>query len=163
MARSQLIADGIRGAVTINTDDIMEYLPGYTSMILLGEISGTPVSNMETAAIYHEPAKDIGKAMLKDFKENRISFVFDGTGTTENRFAKEWRDLRDAGYEINVIAVTAPSETRQERALDRSVQMGRHVPPEVVAEGRSSSEWVTLLTKYRNANKVDTFEIIENI
>ncbi len=160
-ANSEL-REGIKGAVTFNTDDVMETLPGYKAMMDMGVLNGLPVSDQMAADIFHDPAEEINETLLQERVGQGQSFIFDGTGNNLGKLQARMGDLKAQGYTINVAVVTADSNIRQERAEKRSIGNGRWVPAEVVSKGRDPQQWNQVLTQFEHDGLVDAFEIVEN-
>lgn len=151
--------DGLAGAYTLNTDDIMESLPGYSPMLHLGTMSGYPISRKDAAKIYHDPAKKINKKIMDQLITEKKSFIFDGTGANVDKLRHKIQKVKDAGYEIQVVVITADMDTRQKRVYLRSIITGRYVPETVVAGGQKDTyEWDKIL----NELGVTRFVIREN-
>jgi predicted kinase len=155
VAENKELEIGIRGAISLNSDEIMEDLPGYTTMLTLGEYGGVPVSNKAAANIYHEPAKKIMKSLMREAREEHQSIIFDGTGNNQANLERTMEEFKEAGFAVNIIAVAAPVEVRQNRVEQRGITSGRFVPPTVVQEGRSEGEWQHFLDTWKSQGKVD--------
>ena len=140
------LKQGTWGALYFNTDDVMELLPGYTSLLKMGSMKGVPISDMDAAAIYHEPAKAIASLLRKRALELGESIIFDGTGSNIKKLERMIKTFKEEGYIVNVIAVAAPANIRQGRVASRAVHTGRFVPPWVVQKRRSKGQWDMYLT-----------------
>jgi adenylate kinase family enzyme len=163
LSTDQDFAAGVRGAVVLNSDDIMATLPGYSSLLALGEISGTPVTSVDAAAIYHDPAKKILNTFIDRVTQDKKSFIFDGTGNTLDTVLGRMRELHRLGYRVHVVVVHAPLADRQKRATGRAVRVGRTVPPEVVQKSHTPAVWEQHLQTMKKDGSVSKYVLIENV
>jgi hypothetical protein len=154
--------DRMQGSVYLNTDEVMELLPGYDSLINIDHIAGIPVTDVNVANLYHDPAETIADVMMQECLNEGYSFVFDGTGNNMQKIERRIRGYKHRGYDVQVLVVIADSMTRLERTRTRAVLDGRYVPPEVVVKGHSEEVWYNLLESLHRAGVVDHYLIHNN-
>lgn len=153
--------NGIKGSIVLNTDDLMEFIPGYKESLDLGYMNSLPISLKDAASIYHEGAEDMNKALMGMAIQKKQSFIFDGTGNTLSSLKSKIETLKTNGFNVNIIAVTAPVEIRKQRVKNRAVISGRYVAPEIVERGRSKDEWLDIIRNYLQG-MVNYYAVVEN-
>lgn len=63
-------------AVHLNTETVMELLPGFDALKHLGIIDQTPVTAADVAELYRTVADSIVKTLLRDIRKHRFSVLF---------------------------------------------------------------------------------------
>jgi len=113
-----------KAASQVNADDMKEALPEWQSM------GGDPTK----AAFLHEESSYLAKRQVAASLERRTDVVLDGTGDSspESMIGKV-TTARNAGYKVNGVYVTVPTETALARAAERGRNTGRYVSPEVIS------------------------------
>jgi len=162
LKKNPIFLDGVQGAIILNTDEIMEQLPGYSALIDMGIMNGKPISDKMVANTFHEPAESINELLLNETIENQQSFVFDGTGNNLKKLQSRMTKLKNHGFEINAIVITADADIRLPRVHNRGIATGRFVPEEVVRKGKSTLEWQITMELLQSENLVNHFTVIEN-
>jgi predicted ABC-type ATPase len=162
--KNKTFVDGMRGAVTLNSDDIMSSLPGYDDMIDLDVKSWKhPASFKNAAHIYHDPAKAFSKRLLKEFMEQGESIILDTTGTNVEKMKRIITDAKSLGYLINMIAVVTDDTVRENRVYDRNIKRGRFVASDIVTKsGKSVQEWKRVLQPLYDSSQLNALKIINN-
>jgi hypothetical protein len=144
---NKILQVGICGAINLNSDNIMEDLPGYRTMLALGEYAA--------ANMYYTPAKIIMKSLLFEAKDGQQSVVFDGTGNNQAHLERRMQEFKSAGFLVNVIAEAMPNEMRMNRVNDQKTKMRQYVPAKVVQEDKSENEWLKCIQNWISQGKID--------
>jgi predicted ABC-type ATPase len=165
---------GLQGAVIIDTDEIMEFMPGYTTLGSIEDLPAllnygaiehgamsVPVTHMYAADVYHDAAKVINDKLQQEVLDARKSFVMQGIGTKLYKVTDLIDQAKALGYKVNVLAVTADADVRWERARKRAVQTGRYVPKPATLKGHSADKWRDYLHDLQSEGKVDFYEVLE--
>jgi predicted kinase len=83
----------------------------------------------------HGESGDIYEKAEQAAIEKRTNLVMDQTGDSDpNVFERQLRRLRDAGYAVDMVYVTTPTERAVAQNLYRAQTEGRYVPTPVVRE-----------------------------
>ncbi|GAA5956505.1 hypothetical protein JCM3765_003466 [Sporobolomyces pararoseus] len=103
----------------------------------------------ETASsLLHPEASLLQEICAAVAKERKRSLVIDGSLTDCKWFAGFMKDFREAGYECEILFVSAPEETMLKRAERRAKSTGRVTNPEAIKRSRlKSPECVSNLSK----------------
>lgn len=117
-------------AVHINADDAKEMLPENGRM----RMSDDDRDFFHAAEFTHEESSILAKRIQKRAIDNQQDIVLDGTGDSAiTKLSKKIEQARQAGYKVNGVYVTIPTETAWERAVGRALgQSRRYVPESVV-------------------------------
>jgi predicted ABC-type ATPase len=108
-------------AVTVNPDDMKDKLPEYRQMIDGGD--------KFAANGAHEESSDLAKRLTDEATDLKLNVILDGTGDSgEGKFVRKITAQRNAGYEVDALYVTIPTNTAVERAIKRARKSGRWVP-----------------------------------
>lgn len=120
-------------AVLINPDEVKEKLPEYGEMV--------DGKDRFAAAGVHEESSDVGKRIHAEAVDLGLNVVVDGTGDSKKgKFAGKMKDMDGAGYEVNALYVTIPTEEAVIRATLRARKSGRWVPePELRSQHKNVS------------------------
>lgn len=132
-------------AVHIDPDAFKEQLPEYQEMVKGGE--------RYAASGAHEESADLAKRVQAEARELGLNMLVDGTGdskaaqrdeagnvTEPGKFAKKLIDADKAGYKVNSLYVTIPTDEAVQRSVKRAQKSGRFVPvPEVRNQHRNVS------------------------
>jgi predicted ABC-type ATPase len=112
-------------AVSVNADDVKEKLPEFNQQKDAGERAA--------AVTTHKESSDVAKMTSAVALDLGLNVVVDGTG---NKSIEDFRGrltkMRDAGYEIDLLVVSLPTDEAVVRATTRATTEGRWVPePEI--------------------------------
>jgi predicted ABC-type ATPase len=112
-------------AVSVNADDVKEKLPEFNQQKDAGERAA--------AVTTHKESSDVAKMTSAVTLDLGLNVVVDGTG---NKSIEDFRGrltkMRDAGYEIDLLVVSLPTDEAVVRATTRATTEGRWVPePEI--------------------------------
>lgn len=112
-------------AAEIDPDAIKAQLPEYQEMVAGGD--------KYAATGAHEESSDLSKRILAEAMTRGLNVLRDGTGDSNpGKFARQMQEMKDAGYDINVFYVNAPTDVAIDRATSRARRTGRWVPtPEI--------------------------------
>lgn len=101
-----------RGEFTyINTDDVMEALPGYQGLRAgLGSVNGVPLVDHDAGDEYHADAKAITKEIFGDAVEDGRDIMFDGTGRNQVSLLRRIQTVNDAGYQVSIVHTSLDPE-----------------------------------------------------
>jgi predicted ABC-type ATPase len=103
------------GAAIIDADDIKKTMPEYN-----GGIGATAVH--EESSVLHEFLVRIAKADGKNIVVPKV-------GKSPKSIVRLIKDLKDAGYKVDLIDVAVSSKNARARMYSRFVKTGRLVPP----------------------------------
>lgn len=102
-------------SVIVNADEVMPLLHDFKAL------DGDP----GMAAALHEEASDVASELLHVAIERRTNIVLDGVGNAgPGKFIGKLRELKEAGYEIRVVASDTEINTAIERAVERATKPG---------------------------------------
>jgi len=149
----------------INTDDMMELLPGYIADLDAGKSGGVQISLLDAANKWHKCAKDLAGDLLASVVEKGQSFIFDGTGANVEKTNARMNDLARRGYSINVYVTRLDEGTALRRVGDvydpasRPNRSGRYVPPEVITKHANAVTDEEIIKRYDN-DHVNTLYVV---
>lgn len=107
-------------AVLVNADLVKEQLPEYQAMGASG---------------VHEESSLIAKEIYAQALAHHQDVVYDGTGNSSMESLQGKIDAgRDAGYTVNGVYVTCPTDLAWDRAQARADKTGREVPEGMLRE-----------------------------
>jgi len=117
-------------AVFINADDIKELLPENERM----RFRGNNADFFRASEFVHEESSILAKRIQKRAIENGQDVVLDGTGDSAvGKLASKVEQARQAGYKVNGLYVTIPTEEAVIRSNKRALgETARYVPENVV-------------------------------
>lgn len=116
-------------AVHINADDAKEMLPENGRM----RMSQDDRDYFHAAEFVHEESSILAKRIQSRAIDNKQDIVLDGTGDSAiSKLGKKVEQARQAGYKVNGVYVTIPTETAWERASGRALGESRRYVPESV-------------------------------
>ena len=117
-------------AVFINADDIKEALPENERM----RFRGNNADFFRASEFAHEESSILAKRIQKRAIENGQDVVLDGTGDSAvGKLANKVEQARQAGYKVNGLYVTIPTEEAVIRSNKRALgETARYVPVNVV-------------------------------
>ena len=119
-------AEGVptgKQATQINPDTLKEELPDWESM----------GNSTKKAGFTHEESSYLAKRQTAAAIERKTDMVLDGTGdTSAASMGKKIDAARSAGYKVNGVYVTMPTEKALAGALDRAKTTGRYVSEDVI-------------------------------
>lgn len=108
-------------SVTINPDDLKEKIPEYGRMIKGGE--------KYAATGVHEESSDLGKRLQIEAMDLGLNVVVDGTGDSKpGKFVGKIEQMANAGYDVDALYVTIPTDEAIVRSTLRAMHEGRWVP-----------------------------------
>jgi predicted ABC-type ATPase len=149
-------------AVTVDADALKEALPEYTAM----RSSGDEGTRRYAATSVHEESGDLAMRLNHEAMNLGLNIVFDGTGDgDEGEFVKHLTRKRNAGYDVRVLYVTAPTEDAVSSAVSRAEEEGRFVPIQRVRELHAAVSRVfnDEISKLDWLEKLDVFERRDHI
>jgi len=142
-------------AAQVNPDSMKEELPEWDAM---GETSTT------RAAFTHEESSYLAKRHTAAAIERRTDIVLDGTGdSSPESMIGKITTAKQAGYKVNGVYVTVPTERALAGALARGKETGRYVMPEVITATHAGvSRTFPLITNQFDSLKLfDTTDLFE--
>ncbi|WP_059102853.1 zeta toxin family protein [Shouchella shacheensis] len=140
---------GIR-PVTVDADEIKEYLPEYT---LLKHTHPT-----YAAALVHKESRDIADMLLKRLLRERSHLVYEGTMAKARKYKKLIGKLHRADYEVHAYVVDVPVKVAKKRAIQRAKQTGRTIPPHVI----ENTHKLVPRTFQTIKDSVDSYHVYDN-
>lgn len=118
-------------AVTIDSDAIKGKLPEYQQMIA--------DDDPDAANFAHEESSYLAKLVMATAFDQNLPTMLDGTGDSSAKSVQKKIDAaRAAGYRVQGMYATVPTEVAMARAIGRGRTEGRVVPPSVI-EGTHAS------------------------
>jgi predicted ABC-type ATPase len=109
------------GSVEVNADLCKEKLPEWQT------------AGDNRAGITHEESSYLAKRTQAAAFERSQHVVLDGTGdTSPSSMNKKIDAARDAGYQVEAVYVTLPTDMAVKNAYNRGLETGRFVPEEVI-------------------------------
>ena len=118
-------------AAQINADDIKAQIPDYDSMTKSGD--------KRAAAFSHEESSYIAKRAQAAAFERSQDVVLDGTGDSSVRsLSGKIEKARRAGYRVEGMYATVPTQVAVDRANARGERTGRFVPESVIRSTHAS-------------------------
>jgi hypothetical protein len=137
-------------AVLVNADEEKAAMPTYQKMTAGGDPNAAGYTHEESSYF----AKQIQAAAIA----NKQDVVLDGTGNSKvESVLGKINGARDAGYTVNGVYVTCPTEEAVSRATARAEATGRTVPEGVIRNTHAAvSEIVPNV-----ASSFDTFKLID--
>ena len=110
-----------KNSVLVNADETRAKLPEYGPMIKAGDKTA--------AAFTHEEASYLAKRTQAASFERGYNVLLDGTGdSAASKMQGKIKAARDAGYSVNGIYVSIPTDEAVRRAEARGARSGRFVP-----------------------------------
>lgn len=125
--------NGLSGAnpVMINADEMKNELPEYKD--------GVANKDPHAALFAHEESSYLAKRLQAAAIENHYNMTLDGTGdNTPQSMMKKIGAARNAGYQVNGVYATVPSDMAVDRAMTRAAKTGRNVPEHVIRSTHKS-------------------------
>lgn len=145
----ELKDSGIKAAL-VDSDDIKSSIPEYKHF-QKQEVSGA-------AFRVHHESSDIADMAIEALITAKKPFVYDGTMKTLGKYDKLIDKLKDAGYEVRVVAADLPLDLAIKRSAVRAEKTGREVPKSII----ESSHGGCALTFPKIAAKADEFQLYDN-
>ena len=118
------------GFVTINADDVKEFLPEFSQAI---EKKAKNAANMVHAESISIAARIRDKAINEGY-----NIVYDGTGKNAAYYMSLMDQLRARGYHIHLIMPDIDVDTALEENEKRAEKTGRFVPPHIIKDAYSA-------------------------
>ena len=107
----------------------------------------------DPAALHNWSRTELVRRIYSALGRNE-SFVYDGTGTSVERYVKLFNDAQAAGYEVRLVYVTCTLKT----ALTRNANRERVVPEDIVRD-----KHLTVATAFEVLSRyATTVEVINN-
>jgi len=119
-------------AVHINADDIKDSLPEYGRM----KTSNDDGDFFQAAHFAHEESSYLAKLVQQRAQRNQQDIVLDGTGDSKpEKLLKKVSEARRAGYKVDAVYATVPTDVAWARAQRRSLKKSerRYVPFGIVS------------------------------
>lgn len=112
-------------SVSVNADDVKDELPEFKAQKEAGERAA--------AVTTHKESSDVAKMTTAVALDLGLNVVVDGTGNKSiEDFKGRLTKMRDAGYTIDLLVVSLPTDEAVVRATTRATGEGRWVPePEI--------------------------------
>lgn len=120
--------------VVLDSDAVMEQLPGYQQDINYGTYKGVPVSRISSAFKWHDMASDITKEIQSIVLDTKRNAIFDGTAKNKGKTLGNIERLKKDGYYVILASPVLDTSIAKERAVKRSEGSGRFVPMTVIDE-----------------------------
>jgi predicted ABC-type ATPase len=139
-------------AVSINSDDVKVLFPEFQAQLEAGEKGG--------ASSVHEESSDVAKKLVAETMDLGLNLVMDGTGNSKpGKFMSKLNEMHDSGYEVDVLAVTIPTDDAVVRAMYRARESGRWVPePEIRKSHKLVSENMKEVLKAPQVRSVTVYD-----
>ena len=163
--KSTLIASGKGGdiptgkeAAQVNPDTMKEALPEWD------EMEGTEAGRLARAGFTHEESSYLAKRHTAAAFERQTDVVLDGTGdSSPESMIGKITTARNAGYKVNGVYVTTPTEQALSGALARAAETGRTVVPEVIRQTHAgvSRTFPAITNQFDSLQLFDTTELYE--
>lgn len=123
--KSTMIKSGVatlpQNSITIDPDAIKAKLPEYNKMLALNDPGA--------ANFVHEESSALAKRIMKIATEGNYNYTLDGTGDgTIISLTKKIKQAKAAGYSVQGLYATVPTQTAISRAVARGAKTGRVVP-----------------------------------
>jgi predicted ABC-type ATPase len=139
-----------RQAVLVNADEEKEANPTYQRMLAAGD--------PRAASFCHEESSYFAKQIQMAAMKNGQDVVLDGTGNSKLASVVGKIDAaHEAGYKVNGIYVTCPTDEAVSRAVARAEKTGRVVPESTI---RSTHASVSRIVP-EIASKFDSFKLVD--
>ena len=130
--KTTLITKGIvedipqgKKAAQVNADLMKEQLPEWKSM----------GNDTAKAGFVHEESSYLAKRLTAAAIQRKTDVVLDGTGdSSPQSMEKKISGAKQAGYKVNGVYVTQPTELALQGALARGAKTGRYVNERVIIE-----------------------------
>ena len=127
----RLLADGHdlapRNAVRIEPTLIRHRLPEFTAAVAVRE--------REAAGLIFQETCHIARELVEHAAEAGADLIIDGIGDAEEGlFASRLEAFHDAGYDVRVLLVDAPTSVAQERNLERARRTGFYLEPRLIID-----------------------------
>ena len=142
-----------KNVVMTNADDFKAKLPEYNAMIKSGDKSA--------AAFSHEESSYLVRRTQAAALERGLNFTLDGTGNgTPSHMEARISAARSAGYKVNGIYVSIPTNVAVARAEARGQRSGRFVPETFLRKSHSnvSNTYAAVHPKFDTAEVYDMTE-----
>ena len=112
-------------SITIDPDAIKAQLPEYNKMLALND--------KNAAGFVHEESSALAKRIMKIATKGNYNYTLDGTGDgTVASLKRKIEQARKAGYSVQGLYATVPTQTALERAMVRGEKTGRVVNPDII-------------------------------
>lgn len=115
--KSSVIKSGLyklpskKHSITIDPDDIKQYLPGYLKMSKV---------DSSAASFYHEESSMLAKQLASTSFTENYNVTYDGTGDgSVNSVMKKLNGAKDHGYQVNGMYVTVDTDEALRRNKSR--------------------------------------------
>lgn len=135
-----------RGALHVSADEAKKLLDGYQDGL------GAQKVHLNSLAVVD--------GVLLDAAERGDNIAFEVVGWDADKLRQYAADLRAKGYKVHLITVDVPAPVGVERAVERSLESGRLMPPDRILEAgdKPLETYVTL----RGKGDFDSYELIDN-
>lgn len=114
-------------AATVNPDDFKDKIPEFQQMVKgKDKYAGTGT---------HEESADLAKRLQDESKDLGLNVTIDGAGNTNpDKFASKLQEMHDAGYAVDALYVTIPTDEAVVRNVLRAMGNGRWMPEQKLRE-----------------------------
>ena len=146
------LADNLAGgdAAHVEADLYKQQLPEYRESMAAGA--------RDAGGITHEEGKHIAERVWAEALDQNKSVLYDATGSWIGQYRDKIRDLRERGYEVNLVMPDVSVDEALRRVRERFRATGRTVPERAV---REVAEYVAYnFRKLRH--EVDGFMLFDN-
>lgn len=123
----QLVGDKFDDFVNVNPDDVKEEMPEYNDALDF-MLDGKRTSARDAAFMCHEESSELASEIYKRGVAGGFNLIVDGTGRKAKRHMKRIKELRDAGYHVQVLMPDVDVDVAVKRVGDRAEETGRFVP-----------------------------------
>ncbi|MCM1216813.1 MAG: zeta toxin family protein [Lachnospiraceae bacterium] len=135
---------------TVDSDEIKKAIPEY----------GVFQEQRPDAAAMrvHNESADITTQAIDRLISEKRHFIYDGTMKSLSKYTSIIKQLKDAGYEVRVVAATIPVEDAIARSDDRAKKTGRKVPHSIIRGSHGGCS----VTYPQLTGLVDSYELWDN-
>ena len=146
-----------KAAAQVNPDTMKERLPEWD------EMEGTEAGRLTRAGFTHEESSYLAKRHTAAAFERQTDVVLDGTGdSSPESMIGKITTAKNAGYKVNGVYVTTPTEQALAGALARAAETGRTVLPTVIRETHAgvSRTFPSITNQFDSLQLWDTSKLI---
>lgn len=135
---------------TVDSDEIKKFIPEYRCF---------QQQRPDAAALrVHNESADITTQAIDRLVSEKRHFIYDGTMKSLGKYTGIIKQLKDAGYEIRVVAATIPVEDAIARSDARAKATGRKVPHSIIRGSHGGCS----VTYPQLTSMVDSYELWDN-
>jgi hypothetical protein len=105
-------------SILVDNDGIKELLPEYSR---------------NKAGLFHRESSDIESTVVANAVSKRMNFIESVIGKNTDRYAQVFKNLKESGYDVELILVDLPPEKAAGRSAERhALKNGRFVDPNYI-------------------------------